>query len=148
MALVLTGANSYTVVHTDDSGIPRRVNILRGQSVDGLNLGAEQVEKLKTLSVRGAARRVVPMFTELDHVPGPHHRHSVGGKISNDRMKAQKEASDAAVEAAVEVEVVAEAEVTEVAEAVAEPVVEEAPKEEPAKKAPAKKAKKSKKTKK
>ena len=126
MALVLTGAFSFSVPLNGAPG--RTAKIFRGQSVDHLDLTEGQRAHLKSLTVRGASRRVIPIFSELQAAPGASNRHKVGGKVSKESMKSQSEATHAA-----------EAELAVKAEAPAE----EAPKAEAP--AEAKKAKKSKK---
>ena len=129
MALVLTGAISYSVPYLDENGIEQRINVRRGQSVDSLNLSKNQVEILKA-SLGHDGNGYVPLFVELEAEQEFTGRYTGSGRISGAQMVAASEE-----------EVVAEV-VAEAVEAPAVEVVAEAVVEAPAKKASAKKAKK------
>lgn len=139
MALVLAGLASYGLVYTDESGVTRRVNVKRGQDVSVLGLPDDVVAQLKSMTVRGASRRVVPVFVEMGEAPGSEGRHTQGGKVSNVNFK-QQAAEKKAEEEAIAIEPAVEAPAEPAVEAPAEAAPEE-PKKAPAKKsAPKKKA--------
>jgi hypothetical protein len=134
MALVLVGLGSYSVPVVDERGVERRVTVRRGQDVSGYTISKDNLEKLKALTVRDQARRVIPVFAELEEAFDG-NRHTEGGAILSPAAK--KRAEEGAVKAPAPAVVVTE-----------EAPVEEAPVEEaPVEKAPAKKATKAKKSK-
>ena len=148
MALVLVGANSYSVAYTDRLGNVQRANVKKGQSIDALPLSADQIKELKS-EVLMDGTRPVQVFVETSSTQEHPGRHTQGGTIGNHQIKAQREAKVVEAEAVAApvvepvVEVIAEVVVEPVAEEVAPEPVVEAPKS--VSKAPVKKAKKSKK---
>ena len=144
MALVLVGANSYSVAYTDRLGNVQRANVKKGQSIDALPLSADQIKELKS-EVLMDGTRPVHVFVETSSTQEHPGRHTQGGTIGNHQIKAQREAKvvEAEAVAAPVVEPVVEVVVEPVAEEVAPEPVVEAPKS--VSKAPVKKAKKSKK---
>ena len=147
MALVLTGLPSYSIPVSTSVSATGRVMIRRGQSVDGLNLSEEQMDRLRALEVRGQGRRSIPAFMEIaDGFDGTAHTNkgSIQSPAEEKRQaaKAEEAAEAAAAEKAAEAaakEAAAKAEAETKAEAKAKAEAAKA-EEKPAEKAAPKKA--------